>query len=212
MIAQLAALGAKNYDANACWQRPFLRLLAEDQENRSLAFLSSAFLNTVANADSHTKSNRDPERYTDADRDPKRYPHCDARPQRPARLQRQSRCSTFRPGHMRESARVLIGGFIVARAVEKRLIVRALGPSLGAAGVSGALADPSLQLVDSTGHVLGANDNWMERRSDARHHRHAACAQRSARIGFNRQPRPRCLYRDRQRSRWDTKYRLGGSL
>ncbi len=58
---------------------------------------------------------------------------------------------------------VLIGGFIVGPSPStKRVIVRALGPSLGVAGVSGALADPSLQLVDSTGHVLGANDNWMD--------------------------------------------------
>ncbi len=58
---------------------------------------------------------------------------------------------------------VLIGGFIVGPSqTTKRVIVRALGPSLGAGRVSGALADPSLQLLDSAGHVLGANDNWME--------------------------------------------------
>jgi hypothetical protein len=40
------------------------------------------------------------------------------------------------------------------------LLVRAIGPSLAAAGVTSALADPSLRLVSSTGEVLAANDDW----------------------------------------------------
>jgi len=57
---------------------------------------------------------------------------------------------------------VLIGGFILGQGDgPKRVIVRAIGPSLAAAGVTGALADPSLQLVDSTGQVLATNDDWM---------------------------------------------------
>jgi hypothetical protein len=38
--------------------------------------------------------------------------------------------------------------------------VRAIGPSLKAAGVSGVLADPTLELHDSNGGVLASNDNW----------------------------------------------------
>lgn len=57
---------------------------------------------------------------------------------------------------------VLIGGFILGQGDGlKRVIVRAIGPSLAAAGVTFALADPSLQLVDSGGQVLAANDDWM---------------------------------------------------
>jgi acetyl esterase/lipase len=57
---------------------------------------------------------------------------------------------------------VLIGGFIVGEGGgPKRVIVRAIGPSLAKSGVTGALADPSLQLFDSTGQVLAANDDWM---------------------------------------------------
>ena len=57
---------------------------------------------------------------------------------------------------------VLIGGFILGEGDgPKRVIVRAIGPSLAAAGVTAALADPSLQLVDSTGQVLATNDDWM---------------------------------------------------
>ncbi len=57
---------------------------------------------------------------------------------------------------------VLIGGFILGDGDgPKRVIIRALGPSLAAAGVTGALPDPSLQLVDSTGQILATNDDWM---------------------------------------------------
>ena len=41
---------------------------------------------------------------------------------------------------------VLIGGFIIAGSTPKKVIVRALGPSLTAKGVAGALADPVLEL------------------------------------------------------------------
>ena len=57
---------------------------------------------------------------------------------------------------------VLIGGFILGEGNGlKRVIVRAIGPSLATAGVTAALKDPSLQLVDSTGQVLATNDDWM---------------------------------------------------
>jgi hypothetical protein len=41
------------------------------------------------------------------------------------------------------------------------VIVRAIGPSLAAAGIGFALADPSLQLVDASGEIIAANDDWM---------------------------------------------------
>lgn len=40
------------------------------------------------------------------------------------------------------------------------VLVRALGPSLGAAGVSDPLVDPVLELHDSNGTVIGSNDSW----------------------------------------------------
>ncbi len=55
---------------------------------------------------------------------------------------------------------VLIGGFIIGGQTPKTLLVRALGPSLGAAGVAGALADPSIELRDSDGQLVASNDNW----------------------------------------------------
>jgi hypothetical protein len=55
---------------------------------------------------------------------------------------------------------VLIGGFIVRGPEPKRLILRAIGPSLTGAGVSAAMADPMLELHDSTGATIVTNDNW----------------------------------------------------
>jgi len=52
----------------------------------------------------------------------------------------------------------LIGGFIVGG--DTRVVVRALGPSLGDQGVAGALADPTLELVNANGMRVRANDNW----------------------------------------------------
>ncbi len=59
---------------------------------------------------------------------------------------------------------VLIGGLIVAneQAGLANMIVRALGPSLGAAGVNGALQDPSVELHDANGALLVQNDNWRD--------------------------------------------------
>lgn len=58
---------------------------------------------------------------------------------------------------------VLIGGFILGSGdATKRVIVRAIGPSLAVAGVTSALADPSLELLDAEGQVLAANDDWMQ--------------------------------------------------
>lgn len=55
---------------------------------------------------------------------------------------------------------VLIGGFIVGGSGEKQVVLRALGPSLAQAGVDGALADPILEIRNSSGGLVGTNDNW----------------------------------------------------
>ena len=57
---------------------------------------------------------------------------------------------------------VLIGGFIIQGTQLKKIILRAIGPSLSASGVAGALQDPKMELYDSTGALLEANDNWQE--------------------------------------------------
>lgn len=54
----------------------------------------------------------------------------------------------------------LIAGFIMQGSAAKRLAVRALGPSLTALGVPNALANPILELRDSTGATIATNDDW----------------------------------------------------
>lgn len=56
----------------------------------------------------------------------------------------------------------LIGGFIISGTASKKVIVRAMGPSLNNFGVTSALADPTLELHDSSGAVIAANDNWAD--------------------------------------------------
>jgi hypothetical protein len=57
----------------------------------------------------------------------------------------------------------MIGGLIVQGSVAKRAIVRALGPSLatGPNPIAGALADPVLELRNSSGALMASNDNWI---------------------------------------------------
>jgi hypothetical protein len=52
----------------------------------------------------------------------------------------------------------LIGGFIITGTQPKKVIVRAIGPSLP---VAGKLENPTLELHDGTGALLAANDDWM---------------------------------------------------
>jgi uncharacterized repeat protein (TIGR03803 family) len=61
---------------------------------------------------------------------------------------------------------VMIGGLIVSGGVgggSARVIVRAIGPSLSASGIQGALQDPNLELHDSSGTTIASNDNWKTR-------------------------------------------------
>jgi hypothetical protein len=57
---------------------------------------------------------------------------------------------------------VLIGGFILTGNAPKTVAVRGIGPSLVPFGISDALADPTLELHNSSGGLLGQNDNWQD--------------------------------------------------
>ncbi|MEY2499452.1 MAG: hypothetical protein QOD12_3008, partial [Verrucomicrobiota bacterium] len=57
---------------------------------------------------------------------------------------------------------IAIGGFIIVGNTAKQVVVRGLGPSLAAAGITGPLGDPALDLYDSSGNLLQSNDNWQE--------------------------------------------------
>jgi hypothetical protein len=56
---------------------------------------------------------------------------------------------------------VLIGGFSSSGGNGSiQLVIRALGPTLTKFGVNGALADPTLLLVNGNGNLIATNDNW----------------------------------------------------
>jgi hypothetical protein len=56
---------------------------------------------------------------------------------------------------------VVIGGFIITGSGQKRVIVRAIGPSLVNHGITNPLQNPTLELHDHTGAVIASNDDWM---------------------------------------------------
>ena len=62
-------------------------------------------------------------------------------------------------GNVGTGSNVLIGGFSVLGPDPIRVLISAKGPSLAQFGVTGVLADPQLQLIDSGGRLLAFNDN-----------------------------------------------------
>lgn len=56
-------------------------------------------------------------------------------------------------------ADVLIAGFFVAGTGTRRVLIRAVGPTLAALGVTGTLADPQLEVTGTSGRIA-SNDNW----------------------------------------------------
>lgn len=68
---------------------------------------------------------------------------------------------------MRSGDSVLIGGFILAGDTPKSVVVRAVGPSLAGAGVPKVLRNPKIQLYDSTGALIGENDDWTSLPADS---------------------------------------------
>jgi hypothetical protein len=63
---------------------------------------------------------------------------------------------------------VVIAGFILGNHTgDDRIVVRGIGPSLTAAGVPNALANPTLELRDGNGALLIANNDWQENAAQA---------------------------------------------
>jgi hypothetical protein len=58
-------------------------------------------------------------------------------------------------------AEVMIGGFIIEGSGPKTVIVRAIGPELTPFGIPNALADPALDLHNSSGALIASNNNWQ---------------------------------------------------
>lgn len=57
-------------------------------------------------------------------------------------------------------AAVLTVGFAIAGDTNQTVLIRAVGPTLTALGVDGALANPTLRLFSGRGTELGLNDDW----------------------------------------------------
>ena len=55
----------------------------------------------------------------------------------------------------------LIAGLTLGGTDSKQILVRAIGPSLAAFGVPGALSDPTLELHDGNGGLIDSNDDWI---------------------------------------------------
>ena len=56
----------------------------------------------------------------------------------------------------------MIGGFIITGDAPKRVAVRGMGPVLARFGVSNFVADPVLELRNSSGVLIRGNDNWKD--------------------------------------------------
>lgn len=62
-------------------------------------------------------------------------------------------------GEVGTGDRILIAGFVINGSSPKKILIRAVGPTLGEFGVTGTLADPVLQIVQGS-TVVRENDNW----------------------------------------------------
>jgi hypothetical protein len=64
-------------------------------------------------------------------------------------------------GYVQTGDNVMIGGFTIPGTKPKGVILRAIGPELSKYGIPNTLADPTLELYDSTGALIASNDNWQ---------------------------------------------------
>jgi len=56
---------------------------------------------------------------------------------------------------------VLVSGFVVTGNSAKKVLIRGVGPTLQSSfGLTGTLADPMLQVYNSSGTLVAQNDNW----------------------------------------------------
>jgi hypothetical protein len=70
-------------------------------------------------------------------------------------------------GNVGPGNKALIAGFALRGSQPRRILVRAVGPSLSQFRVPGFLLDPALTLYDSDGRIVATNDDWEISRSSA---------------------------------------------
>ena len=56
---------------------------------------------------------------------------------------------------------VLIGGFIIQGSQPITVILRSIGHSLAAAGITNPISDPTIELHNSAGNIIASNDDWI---------------------------------------------------
>lgn len=69
-------------------------------------------------------------------------------------------------GYVGTGDSIMIAGFVVSGTQPKRVLVRAIGPTLHPAGVRGELVDPVLTVVDVHGQPVVDNDDWSSDEPD----------------------------------------------
>lgn len=75
-------------------------------------------------------------------------------------LNLSTRVEIPQPG-LGEDITAVIGGFIIGGNVGRKVVIRALGPSLTKFDLVG-LPDPTLELHDGSGAIIATNDNWRD--------------------------------------------------
>jgi hypothetical protein len=67
-------------------------------------------------------------------------------------------------GFVETGSNVMIGGFILGGGCNQGtgIVIRGIGPSLAPFGLNPLLVDPTLELRDSNGTLLNANDDWQD--------------------------------------------------
>jgi hypothetical protein len=58
-----------------------------------------------------------------------------------------------------DAAEILTAGFVIGGTTSRTVLVRAVGPTLGAFGVGGTMSDPKVELYAGS-NLLASNDNW----------------------------------------------------
>ena len=107
---------------------------------------------------------------------------------------------------------VLIGGTIIGGTDPKTVVVRAIGPSLGAAGISNPLSDPTLELRDVQRRSPAIEQRLAARCRRAGHHRPEPGADKRQGVRAARDPRSRRLHRHHAGRRRRDRRWAGGSV
>src|SRR5450755_4586839 len=64
-------------------------------------------------------------------------------------------------GQINTGDNVMIGGFVIQGSQPVTVILRAIGHSLAAAGITNPISDPTIELHNSAGNIIATNDDWI---------------------------------------------------